>query len=381
MAAMPWTRGLCLRGTLRLVTKSSLGQNRVSNASDRRVDDDVRRRGRESHRRGFGSVVRRASRALASKVDIPSKHVFVPPEGNRVNERDLWRILDMITVNKGNTLVITGAGVSTESGIPDYRSPEGSYSKGHKPLTHQEFVRKVHLRKRYWARSLLGWKYFDSVSPCYSHYALAELERSGYISGIITQNVDRLHKRVGSSNLIELHGHNDEVKCLNCGYTRPRREYQLLLEDVNSDWMERHFSTSDNVDIRADGDAHLENDDFVGFEVPNCEECGTGVMMPRVVFFGGSIPQEVKDRAMEMVVKSDGILVFGSSCQVASVYRLGKAAADKGTKVAMVNIGPTRLDPLLDIKLEARCGRALKEICRNLEISVAEGSNKAHASS
>jgi len=289
-----------------------------------------------------------------------------------VNERDLYRLVEMVSGGRGRSLVITGAGVSTESGIPDYRSPEGSYNKGHKPMMHQEFVRKEHNRKRYWARSLVGWRYFDQVEPSYPHHAFRKLEEQKLISGIITQNVDRLHLRAGSKSVVELHGYNDEVGCLSCGYSRPRREYQLELEELNHDWALQHLAPAAASDVRADGDAHLVNEDFHDFQVPACPECGDGVLMPKVVFFGGSIPKETKDRAMQMVEEASSLLVFGSSCQVASVFRLCKAAADKSerTPIALINIGPTRVDNIADLKIEAQCGRALRELCTALDVHV-----------
>ncbi|GAB5358222.1 hypothetical protein AAMO2058_000439500 [Amorphochlora amoebiformis] len=316
--------------------------------------------------RGYSSMIS----SPGIQVKIPRANAFVPPEGQRVNERDLICILEMLQRAGGKTVIISGAGVSTESGIPDYRSPEGSYSKGHKPMTHQDFVRKPHNRKRYWARSLVGWRYFDGVSPCYSHYALRELEQNQLISGIITQNVDRLHLRAGSENVVELHGNNDEVKCLSCGYTKLRRDYQLYLEEVNHSWAKKHFQPAESADIRADGDAHLNNQDFHGFNVPGCDVCHEGIMMPTVVFFGGSIPNEVKDRAMKMIEEANNVLVMGSSCQVFSVYRLCLAASRKESPIGLVNIGPTRVDPLVSVKLEARCGRTLKSICTSLGLRV-----------
>eukprot|EP00466_Bigelowiella_natans_P007482 jgi/Bigna1/84665/fgenesh1_pg.199_\ len=346
------------------------------------------------------------------KIELPPKGAFVPPQGRRVNDRDVLRLAEMLEKSAGSTVVLTGAGVSTESGIPDYRSPEGSYSKGHKPMTHQDFVKRTHNRKRYWARSLIGWRYFDSVDPCSSHFALESLERHGYISGIITQNVDRLHKRVGTQNLIELHGHNDEnnhatapdinplylqlplcrvfkVSCLSCGYTMPRRDYQISLEETNSEWAMKNLyhHGRKSADIRADGDAHLENDDFDDFEVPGCKKCG-GLMMPRVVFFGGSIPKETKETAMSMILEASSVIVLGIYVDNDRVFVAPEHHTARGvlakwrlyivyapSDIVLVNIGPTRIDPLISLKIEAQCGQVLKSLCSHLGVPV--GDNNA----
>jgi len=189
--------------------------------------------------------------------------------------------------------VLTGAGCSTESGIPDYRSPEGSYSKGHRPMTHQHFMGDVEHRKRYWARSIVGYRHFDAAQPNTAHTALAELEKLGWVSSLVTQNVDGLHGQAGSQRVVELHGHNNEVECQSCGALSPRRNFQEVLQQVNDAWID-HWLDPEVIDIRADGDAHIAVEDFKAFQVPGCEVCGTGVLKPNVVFFGGSIKAEVK---------------------------------------------------------------------------------------
>ncbi|CAE7218509.1 SRT2, partial [Symbiodinium microadriaticum] len=264
---------------------------------------------------------------------------------------------------------LTGAGFSTESGIPDYRSPQGSYSKGHKPMTHQEllwggfegeFVSSCLNRRRYWARSLRGWRYFDGAAPNSAHRALGVLEDAGYVQAVITQNVDGLHQRAGSRNVIDLHGRNDQVMCLTCSRTRPRAGYQLELEEVNAAWMEAFLPPQEVMDIRADGDAHLDVRSFDGFVVPPCKACG-GVWKPRVVFFGGSLESSVKLEAQEALRGAEALLVMGTSAKVFSAFSLIRLAAEAKKPVALVNIGETRADPLVspDLRMHMRCSEAL----------------------
>lgn len=278
-------------------------------------------------------------------------------------------ILDAKQRSEGSQglLCLTGAGFSTESGIPDYRSPEGSYSKGHKPMTHQEFVSSPVNRKRYWARSLRGWRFFDGASPNVAHRALGALELSGHVNGVITQNVDGLHQKGGSKNVIELHGRNDEVRCLSCLRSRPRSSYQEELEVVNSDWMAQFLPAEAILDVRADGDAQLTVRNFDGFQVPPCS-CG-GIWKPRVVFFGGALEESVKQQALAAQQAAAALLVMGSSVQVFSAFSLVKSAVKARKPVAILNIGETRADPLIpqDLRMQYRCGEALQEVCRILE--------------
>eukprot|EP00927_Polykrikos_kofoidii_P078943 TRINITY_DN75745_c0_g1_i1.p1 TRINITY_DN75745_c0_g1~~TRINITY_DN75745_c0_g1_i1.p1 ORF type:complete len:322 (-),score=48.48 TRINITY_DN75745_c0_g1_i1:139-1104(-) len=254
--------------------------------------------------------------------------------------------------------VITGAGLSTESGVPDYRSPQGSYSKGHKPMQHAEFMRSLSKRKRYWARSLIGWRWFASAKPNRAHLALAQLERIGWIASVITQNVDRLHKEAGSLNVTELHGTTKNVECMSCGVSFPRLHFQSDLELRNRAWIDEWLSLGDVVDIRADGDAHISASDFANFEVPNCTKCG-GIIKPSVVFFGGAVPEAVKESAMRQVMAADRLLVAGSSLMVFSSFKLAKAAHKAGKELLILNIGTTRADDLATTKIEGRCGEVL----------------------
>ncbi|GBG31161.1 NAD-dependent protein deacylase SRT2 [Hondaea fermentalgiana] len=266
----------------------------------------------------------------------------------------------------GRICVLSGAGVSTESGIPDYRSPEGSYSRGHKPMSHQDFIKSGARRKRYWARAVVAQKHFREAKPNACHTAIAALEHAGFVSRVITQNVDRLHTMAGSSNVLELHGHGHGVHCLSCGTEYSRHEYQDKIYSVNKGWFDLHLDPNDFVDIRADGDAHLDITDYDNFFVPSCSQCG-GTIMPTIVFFGGTVPAHVKQASFDAVKDADRLLVVGSSVTVWSSFRLCKAAKDQGKELAILNVGETRADPIADFKIdEVTCGQALTELTQDL---------------
>ena len=247
--------------------------------------------------------------------------------------------------------VLTGAGCSTDSGIPDYRDHEGEWKRA-QPVMFQPFMNDEHTRRRYWARSLIGWRYFRRAKPNRAHLALAQLEREGRIELLVTQNVDCLHEAAGSSNVVDLHGRLDAVRCMTCRQRARRDEFQQRLLSLNPAWAE--------LDAREapDGDADLEGRDFATFDVPACEYCG-GIVKPDVVFFGESVPRDRVDRAMRGVREADAMLVVGSSLMVYSGYRFAQAAADAGKPIAAVNLGRTRADALLALKVSQPCGDAL----------------------
>lgn len=244
--------------------------------------------------------------------------------------------------------VITGAGVSTESGIPDYRDDEGNW-KRKAPLQHDEFVHNVAVRRRYWARSLIGWPMFVAAQPSAAHKALARLDRTGTVASLVTQNVDGLHQRAGSTHVIDLHGRLDAVTCLDCGNRTARDAFQRRLVACNPDW------ASLQARIAPDGDADLERRDFGAFEVPVCDICG-GLLKPDVVFYGGSVPRQRSEEAMNAVTGADGVLVAGSSLMVWSSYRLVRAASQQGIALAAINRGHTRADSLFALKCDGECG-------------------------
>jgi len=248
--------------------------------------------------------------------------------------------------------VLTGAGCSTESGIPDYRDSAGEW-KRRPPIRYQEFVGNEHLRKRYWARSLAGFRRMRVARPNDAHHALATLERRGRIVQLVTQNVDGLHHAAGSENVIDLHGRIDTVRCLGCRQRTSRDELQRELERRNPS-----FAALDAVEA-PDGDADLEGVAFETFDVPSCNACG-GLLKPDVVFFGENVPAERVQRAMAPIASSDAMLVVGSSLMIYSGYRFVTAAADAGKPIAAINLGRTRADDLLALKVEDRCSDALR---------------------
>jgi NAD-dependent SIR2 family protein deacetylase len=248
--------------------------------------------------------------------------------------------------------VLTGAGCSTDSGIPDYRDSAGEW-KRRPPIRYQEFVGNEHARKRYWARSLAGFRRMRLAQPNDAHHALATLERRGRIAQLVTQNVDGLHHAAGSENVIDLHGRIDTVRCLGCGQRTSRDELQRELERRNPS-----FAALDAVEA-PDGDADLEGVAFETFDVPACSACG-GLLKPDVVFFGENVPAERVQRAMAPIASSDAMLVVGSSLMIYSGYRFVTAAADAGKPIAAINLGRTRADDLLALKVEDRCSDALR---------------------
>ena len=250
--------------------------------------------------------------------------------------------------------VLTGAGCSTDSGIPDYRDSSGKW-KRRPPIRYQEFVGNERARKRYWARSLAGFRRMRLARPNDAHHALATLERRGRIAQLVTQNVDGLHDAAGSANVIDLHGRIDTVRCLGCRRGSSREQLQVELERRNP-----NFAALDAIEA-PDGDADLENVAFETFDVPACDACG-GMLKPDVVFFGENVPRERVQRAMAPIASSDAMLVVGSSLMIYSGYRFVTAAADAGKPVAAINIGRTRADDLLTLKIEDRCANALRSL-------------------
>ncbi|MGE5180585.1 MAG: NAD-dependent protein deacetylase [Acidobacteriota bacterium] len=259
---------------------------------------------------------------------------------------------------RGRRIVaLTGAGCSTESGIPDYRGPG---ARPRQPLQHREFVDRAEARRRYWARSLIGWPKLAAARPNPAHHALAALERSGAIAGVITQNVDGLHTAAGSRAVVELHGALARVRCLACEQLTSRDELQRRLLEANPGWTGRV-----DAPVAPDGDVELPEELVAGFRVVPCAACG-GVLMPDVVFFGGSVPRQTLDAAWAVFARAELLLVIGSSLAVFSGYRFVRRAAEAGVPVAILNHGPTRGDAHAELRIDARCGDALPQLARAL---------------
>jgi NAD-dependent deacetylase sirtuin 4 len=255
-------------------------------------------------------------------------------------------------------VVLSGAGISTESGIPDYRGPS-SRARAARPMTYREFTVSAEKRARYWARSALGWTRVAGAAPNAGHAALARMERAGVVTGIITQNVDGLHQAAGSARVLELHGSLSAVVCLGCGHRLPRTDMQDRILGLNPGW------DAAAVEIAPDGDA--EADPASGsFAVPPCPECG-GILKPDVVFFGETVPKDRVERAFRMADDGEVLLVTGSSLTVYSGYRFVEHAAKQGRPIGIMNMGPTRGDRLGTARVEAPLGDSLTMLCEMLQ--------------
>ncbi|MBB3140538.1 NAD-dependent protein deacetylase [Halomonas organivorans] len=255
--------------------------------------------------------------------------------------------------------VLTGAGVSTASGIPDYRDDSGDWKRS-PPMQHRVFMGSHAARQRYWARALIGFRALQEARPNAAHRALARLEAAGRVAGIITQNVDGLHRRAGSRRVIELHGRADLVRCMGCGATRMRYDLHAELASRNPQWLDSGARAG------PDGDADLEAD-FAGFRVPDCTRCGDGIWKPDVVFFGDSVPRVRVDEAFALVAEADGLLVVGSSLMVYSGFRFAREAARVGKPLACLNLGRTRADDLFTLKVAAGAEAGLTALVEALE--------------
>ncbi len=248
-------------------------------------------------------------------------------------------------------LLLTGAGVSTDSGIPDYRDADGSW-KRRPPITGQVFRNDQLQRARYWARSLIGWPLLSTARPNAAHQALAELQARGRVTRLVTQNVDGLHQAAGSREVIDLHGRIEVLICLGCGERSSRASFQQRLLAGNPGWATR------TATALPDGDADLEDADFGDFIVPGCARCD-GLLKPDVVFFGDNVPRERVDASYAALDAADGLLVVGSSLMVWSGYRFAVAAHERGLPIAVLTQGRTRADGILELKLDAPCAETL----------------------
>jgi len=244
--------------------------------------------------------------------------------------------------------VLTGAGISTSSGIPDYRDSEG-VRRGKAPMMYQEFLATPQARRRYWARAMLGWPRVRIAQPNPAHLALATLQQRQRISGLITQNVDTLHDQAGSHDVIELHGSLHRVLCLDCQQRSERDAIQRLMETQNP-----YLAGVDAVQA-PDGDTLLDPAFEARFQVPHCPHCNGERLKPDVVFFGENVAQDTAAKAMAAVEQAEGLLVVGSSLMAYSAFRLCKAMVEQGKPVIAINLGKTRGDELLRVKIEASC--------------------------
>ena len=248
--------------------------------------------------------------------------------------------------------VLTGAGISTPSGIPDYRDTQG-VRRGKAPMMFQEFLGSPEARRRYWARAMLGWPRVRVAQPNAAHLALAELQAGQHISGLITQNVDTLHDQAGSTDVIELHGSLHRVLCLDCHQRSERTDIQRIMEAQNP-----YLAGVDAIQA-PDGDTLLDPAFESRFQIPHCPHCNGQRLKPDVVFFGENVAPSTAAQAIASIDQSEGLLVIGSSLMAYSAFRLCKATCDQGKPLIAINIGKTRADELLDLKIEMSCDQLL----------------------
>lgn len=262
-------------------------------------------------------------------------------------------------VSRGGVVVLSGAGISTESGIPDYRGPTGASMRRHAPMTHQAFVRDPDARRRYWARSHVGWRIMRTARPNPGHRAVADLEAAGLVTGVITQNVDGLHQAAGSARVVDLHGRLDRVVCLQCQARCTREDVDRRLSAVNAEWRTTVLAHN------PDGDVDIPNSDLDRFVMVDCPACG-GPLKPDVVYFGDSVPRDRVEESYALVDAASAVLVLGSSLHVYSGRRFVVRAAERGIPVAVVNQGPTRADDDAQVRIDAPLGSTLSTLVAHL---------------
>jgi len=279
------------------------------------------------------------------------------PESDDVGSGAVDALADLL--GDGEVVVLSGAGLSTDSGIPDYRGATGSLRR-HTPMTYQTFLADPRGRHRYWARSFVGWRQIRAARPNAGHRAVADLQRAGLVSGVVTQNVDGLHQAAGARDVVELHGGLDRTICLACGDVAGRAALDERLRAANP-----HFGP--HVDeVNPDGDAELPDDVLDGFVMVDCLACGRGPLKPDVVFFGETVPRDRVDTCFGLVEGAGALLVLGSSLTVMSGYRFVLRAEKLGIPVALVNLGPTRGDAKVDVRVDAPLGTVLPALVQRL---------------
>ncbi|MCB0911864.1 MAG: NAD-dependent deacetylase [Propionibacteriaceae bacterium] len=260
----------------------------------------------------------------------------------------------------GRTFVaLTGAGFSTDSGLPDYRGPD---AKPRNPMTYDQFVGSAAMRRHYWARNHLGWHHMHATEPNEGHHALARLEAAGVVAGVITQNVDRLHERAGSQRVVDLHGNYNVIRCLSCGWTCSRAELDAMLLALNPGFLERVTELGD-IEVAPDADVVLES--TADFVVAACPACG-GILKPDIVFFGESVPPATTRAAYDLLDSAGALLVAGTSLAVMSGLRFVRHSSGAGLPIVLVNRGLTRGDDLASVRLNAGTSEVLTYLERRL---------------
>ncbi|UZX03692.1 NAD-dependent protein deacetylase [Arthrobacter sp. CDRTa11] len=289
-----------------------------------------------------------------------SMPVLQPPALSQDDVRVLGSIRELLAGKR--LALLTGAGLSTDSGIPDYRGPGAPVRS---PMTYQEFIRDAANRQRYWARNHIGWSHLRHADPNQGHHAAAEMERRGLLTGLITQNVDRLHEDAGSFNVVDLHGRYDQVVCLDCGRKYSRRLLAAVLEELNPGFLEK-ATESGLVEMAPDADATIDDQALISsFVIAVCPACG-GTLKPDFVYFGENVPKGRVERSYSMVDEAGALLVAGSSLSVMSGLRFVRHASKSGKPVVIINRGPTRGDELATIKLVAGVSESLTWLAAEL---------------
>ncbi|VDN34308.1 unnamed protein product, partial [Gongylonema pulchrum] len=279
---------------------------------------------------------------------------YTPPSKENIRE-----FLDVLKTVK-HLVVMTGAGISTESGIPDYRSPKvGQYARtNHRPVMHQDFMNSLYIRKRYWTRNYVAWPRFSASQPNETHKTIANWENSERFKWLITQNVDGLHTAAGSRKLSELHGCGRRVVCMQCKVVYPRETVQKWMEEANASWCVEEIG-----ELAPDGDCDIPEKAVHNFNLPKCPSCGPkSILKTDVVFFGGFIDPAVHEKCSEMVDAADGLLVLGSSLTVLSGYRYVEQAYRRSIPILIVNIGATDADQIATVKISAKCSDVIKHV-------------------
>ena len=280
---------------------------------------------------------------------------------------DLGTFDDLVDlVSGGGVVVLSGAGLSTESGIPDYRGPDGT--RRVEPMTYGEFAGSSEARRRYWARSYIGWQRFNAAEPNDGHRVVTDLQRAGYVGPIITQNVDGLHQASGATDVVELHGSLERAVCLTCGEYTTRIGLHERMTEANPGFRERFAEAAKAVgsqwgeQVRPDGDIVLADALVASFHAPRCLVCGNDTVKPDVVFFGESVPKSVVERCLSLVDGAGAVLVLGSSLSVMSGYRFVRRAHQRDVPVAIVTRSATRGDAEATLRLHAPLGPTLTEL-------------------
>lgn len=329
---------------------------------------------------GPGSTGAAAGADLAAEADLVAGTDLLAGSGSAAPESaaeagltalsDLTALTDLFAA--GSVLVLSGAGLSTESGIPDYRGASGSLRK-HIPMTFQEFVGSEEARRRYWSRSHLGWRTVARARPNTGHRAVAALQAGGRIGGVITQNVDGLHQAAGSADPVELHGSLARVVCLGCGSRYSRADLDMRLHAANPDFAAAADRTRSGAPsrINPDGDVELDRALAAGFRTVPCAACADGILKPDVVFFGENVPKDRVQQCFAMVDAAEALLVLGSSLTVLSGLRFVRYAAKAGKPVAIVNQGATRGDELAALRVDRPLGPTLVGLAARLGCPVA----------